>query len=49
MTGYKRYLHIQQGKAVIRKNAIQFIRENLLIEVYTNKSELVENLIENYE
>jgi hypothetical protein len=49
MTGYNRYAHIQQGKADIRKNAIQFIRENLAIEIYSNKQESVDTIFETYD
>jgi hypothetical protein len=49
MAGYNRYAHIQQGKTDIRKNSIQYIKDNLAIEIYTNQKETFDNLFESYE
>jgi hypothetical protein len=49
IAGYNRYAHIQKGKVDIRKNAVQYIKENLAIEIYSNKQEPTDNIFETYE
>jgi len=49
IAGYNRYAHIQKGKVDIRKNAVQYIKDNLDIEIYTNQKETLDNLFESYE
>lgn len=49
ISGYNRYAHIQKGKVDIRKNAVQYIKDNLNIEIYSNQKETLDNLFESYE
>jgi hypothetical protein len=44
-----RYAHIQKGKTDIRKNAVEFIKENLDVQIYTGKNEDKGNIFETYE
>lgn len=48
-SGYNTYAHIQKGKVDIRKNAIQYIKENLSVEVYSGKAESTNDIYETYE
>ena len=41
-----RYAHIQKGKTDIRKNAIEFIKEHLDVEIYSNKPESKDRIFE---
>ncbi len=43
---YIRYAHIQQGKTDIRKNAVEFIKEHLDVEIYSNKQESKDRIFE---
>jgi len=43
---YIRYAHIQKGKNDIRKNAIEYIKENLDVEIYSNKPESKDRIFE---
>ena len=43
---YIRYAHIQKGKADIRKNAVEFIKEHLDVEIYSNKPESKDRIFE---
>jgi hypothetical protein len=49
IAGYNRFAHIQKGKVDIRKNAIQYIKDHLDVEIYTNQKETYDNLFESYE
>ena len=44
-----RYAHIQKGKTDIRKNAVEFIKEHLDVQIYSGKNEDKGNIFETYE
>ena len=49
ISSYNRFAHIQKGKVDIRKNAVQYIKDNLSMEIYTNQKEPDSNLFESFE